>query len=199
MSEVRMPTQKRSIEKRKKIIEKGFKLMCENGFYNTTTDDIAKYCDVSTGIIYQYFNDKKDIFLEGTKEYASTIMYPMIDILENEKINITNFKELISLIIDKLVTAHNISKRAHEELIAMEHLDEDISKVFKSNELLVTEKIVNLLINNKFHVSNLREKVHIIYNIIDNFCHEVVYHKHAEINYEIMKEEVINIVTNTLK
>ena len=29
MSETRMPTQKRSIEKRNKIIEKGLELMCE--------------------------------------------------------------------------------------------------------------------------------------------------------------------------
>ena len=60
-----MPTQKRSIEKRNRIIEKGFKLMCEQGYYNTTMPDIAKYADVSVGIIYQYFNDNKDIFIEG--------------------------------------------------------------------------------------------------------------------------------------
>ena len=31
MSDTRIPTQKRSIEKRNKIVEKGFELMCENG------------------------------------------------------------------------------------------------------------------------------------------------------------------------
>ena len=60
MPEIRMPTQKRSIEKRNIIIEKGFELMCEEGYYNTNTTQIAKYAGVSTGIIYKYFNDKKD-------------------------------------------------------------------------------------------------------------------------------------------
>ena len=55
MSEIRIPTQKRSIEKKDKIVEKGFELMCENGYFNTSTNDIAKYAGVSTGIIYQYF------------------------------------------------------------------------------------------------------------------------------------------------
>ena len=41
MQKTRIPTQQRSIEKRNKIIEKGFELMCENGFYNTNTNDIA--------------------------------------------------------------------------------------------------------------------------------------------------------------
>ena len=47
----RIPTQKRSIEKRNKMIEKGFKLMCEKGYYNTSTPDIAESAGVSTGII----------------------------------------------------------------------------------------------------------------------------------------------------
>ena len=42
MSNIRMPKQKRSIEKRNRIIEKGFELICKNGYYNTTTNDIAK-------------------------------------------------------------------------------------------------------------------------------------------------------------
>ena len=32
MPEIRIPTQKRSIEKRDKIIKMGFELMCENGY-----------------------------------------------------------------------------------------------------------------------------------------------------------------------
>ena len=68
MSNIRIPTQKRSIAKRERIIENGFNLMCENGYFNTSTPDIAKAADVSTGIIYQYFNDKKDIFIEGVKK-----------------------------------------------------------------------------------------------------------------------------------
>ena len=75
MAEVRIPTQKRSIEKRNKIIDKGFELMCEKGYYKVTTNDIAAYADVSIGIIYQYFKDKKEIFIEGVKNYSNKICY----------------------------------------------------------------------------------------------------------------------------
>ena len=85
MSNTRIPTQKRSIEKRNRIIEKGFELMCEKGYYNVSTPDIAESARVSTGIIYQYFTDKKDIFIEGVKNYANTIMFPMLTVLENFK------------------------------------------------------------------------------------------------------------------
>lgn len=194
-----MPTQKRSIEKRNRIIEKGFELMCENGYYATTIPDIAKYSDVSVGIIYQYFNDKKDIFIEGIKNYSNAIMYPMLDILENKKIEITNLKSLISDVIELFIKNHTISKKAHEELLAMSHLDEDVGNIFKTYEFEMTEKIVSLLEHNNIHIKNSREKVDIAYNMIDTLCHEIVYHKHKQIDYDAMKSEIINIIVNILK
>lgn len=199
MSEIRMPTQKRSIEKRNRIVKKGFELMCEKGFYNTNTTEIAKYADVSTGIVYQYFNDKKEIFLEGVKDYANAIMYPMLNILETEKINIDNLDILLSKMIDKLIKNHTISKKAHEELVAMEHLDKDVANIFKESELMMTDRIVELLKNNNIKIENAREKIHIISDIIDNLCHEIVYHKHEELDYKVMKEYVIEIIMSTIK
>ncbi len=63
-NEIREPIQKRSIEKKEKIIEAGFELICKKGYYNTNTAEIAKLAGVSTGIVYQYFRDKYDILLE---------------------------------------------------------------------------------------------------------------------------------------
>ena len=63
MGQIREPIKKSSIEKKNKIIEKGFELMCTKGYHNVTCVDIAKYAGVSTGIIYQYFKDKRDIFI----------------------------------------------------------------------------------------------------------------------------------------
>ena len=70
---IRTPVQKRSIEKKDKIIEAGFNLICKKGYYNTNTAEIAKEAGVSTGIVYQYFRDKHDILIEGIKRYATDI------------------------------------------------------------------------------------------------------------------------------
>ena len=199
MSDTRIPTQKRSIEKRNKIIEKGFELMCEKGYYNISTPDIANAAGVSTGIIYQYFNDKKDIFIEGVKNYSNTIMFPMLTILETEKIKIDNIEKLLENMIDILIKNHTISKKAHEELVAMSHLDDDIANIFKDYEFETTNKIVEILKYNNIELQNPVEKIHIIIGIIENLCHEIVYHKHDKINYDIMKNEVVRIVVRLLK
>ena len=195
----RIPTQQRSIEKRNRIIEKGFELMCEQGYYNTDTAKIAKYAGVSTGIIYQYFNDKKEIFLEGIKNYYQKIMFPLIDILDKKKLDINNIDIVIKDIIKKLIKSHNISKKAHEEMMAMSHLDEDIGNILKQSEIDTTNKIIEIFNKNNIKIDNAFEKVHIAINLMDNLCHEVVYHKHKNINYDIMIEITINGIKNILK
>ena len=162
MGEIRNPIKKSSIEKKNKILEKGFTLMCEKGYHNVNCVDIAKYAGVSTGIIYQYFTDKRDIFIEGVKNYSSNIMFPMIDILDNTKIDKNNLEKILNSMIDSFIDTHKMSKKAHEELIAMSHIDDEINQIFKDNELKMNEKIVNTLKYNNFNVKNLNEKVHII-------------------------------------
>lgn len=199
MSETRIPTQKRSIEKRNKIIEKGFLLMCEKGFYNVSTPDIAKAAGVSTGIIYQYFTDKKEIFIEGVKNYSNAIMFPMLNVLETHEIQVKNLELLLKNMIDVFIKNHTISKKAHEELMAMSHLDKDVAKIFKDSEIEMTNKIIQILEYNNFKLKNPNEKIHIIIGMIENLCHEVVYHKHKKINYDIMQEEVIKVIIKLLK
>ena len=198
MSQTRIPTQKRSIDKRNKIIKNGFILLCENGYFNTTTNDIAKYTGVSTGIIYQYFNDKKEIFIEGIKNYSDNIMFPILELLEQNKIHFNNMEKLLNNMLDIFIEKHTLSKKAHEEMIALSHLDEDIAQIFHEKEITTTNKVVEALTKNNIIRENQFEKVHIIIGIVENYCHEVVYHKHTKINYKEMKKEVIKIIINIL-
>ncbi len=199
MSETRMPTQKRSIEKRNKIISKGFELMCKNGYYNTNTIDIAKYAGVSTGIIYQYFNDKKEIFLEGAKQYSDDIMFPIFSLIDEHQKLPTDLKSFFQKIIKINQKQHTASKKAHQELTAMQHLDEDIEQIFKNSEVSFSNKLYNLFANNNFSKINLKEKTHLIVNLIDNLAHEEVYHRHNNYNYSVMEDIVINAILNILK
>lgn len=72
---------------------------------------IFSFSIVSTGIIYQYFNDKKDIFVEGVKDYANNIMFPMMDIIDNTIIDKNNIREILSKMIDSFINMHNIKKK----------------------------------------------------------------------------------------
>ena len=193
MGDIREPIRESAIIKKERIIEKGFELMCEKGYHNVNCIDIAKYASVSTGIIYQYFNDKRDIFIAGIKNYFNSIMFPMLDTFESS-ISVTNLESVLSDIIDSFIDAHKISYRAHEELMSMSHIDPDIRDIFSEGELVITNRIVSSLKKNGFNIVNINEKVHIIIGIVDKFCHEVVYHGHDNMNYDAMKREIIDII-----
>ncbi len=197
-SKLREPTQKRAIEKKQKIIEYGFKLMCQNGYYNTDVVQIAKYANVSTGIIYQYFSDKRDIFLQGLEIYSKTLMFPLFNI-KDKKINKKNLYKELEDLIDLYIKTHTLKKSAHEEITAMSHLDKDFAKLFQKQEMDSTIIFKNILLENDFNIKNIDEKAHLILSIIDNFSHEVIYHKHENLNYDLMKEEIIKTIINILK
>ena len=191
---IREPIQKRSIEKKEKIIEAGFDLICKKGYYNTNTVEIAKAAGVSTGIVYQYFRDKHDILIAGIKIYANDIFYPMLNVTSDIIINKNNIKSILKDMINKFIENHKLSQSAHEEIMSMTHSDKEIAAFFQEHEMFMTKKIADILIKNGFDNQDLYEKVHISINLIDDLCHEIVYHKHSELNYEIMIDLVINLI-----
>ena len=185
---IREPKQKRAVEKKEKILEAGFELICLNGYYNTNTAEIAKKANVSTGIVYQYFKDKHDILVEAVEKFGDKIFFPMLDI---KKIDLDNIDKMIRNMINHYIKDHKVSKIAHEEIMSMVHSDKDIASYYYKRELEMTSNIKKLLLENNFKDNNLDEKIHVVIGMIDNLCHEVTYHKHKEMNYEIMTDIVI--------
>lgn len=73
MSKIRKPIQKRSVQTMAVISKAGFDLFCEKGYYNTNTTEIAKRADVSTGAIYSYFRDKREIYIAAFDQYLNSL------------------------------------------------------------------------------------------------------------------------------
>lgn len=195
---IREPIQKRSIEKKQKIIKSGFDLICQKGYYNTNTAEIAKAAGVSTGIVYQYFKDKHDILLEGIKLYAGDIIYPVANNFPTD-VSPDNLKTVLKKVINKFIENHKLSQVAHEEIMSMTHSDKEIADFYREREMYTTKTISNILIRNGFDKTYIDERVHISINLIDDLCHEIVYHKHNELNYDIMINLVLDTIVNLLK
>jgi len=188
---IREPKQKRAIEKKEKIIEVGFDLICKYGYHNINTAYIACEAGVSTGILYQYFKDKYSILIEGLQKYGDNIFFPILQdkISEFHK---NDFDKLIREIIKNYVNNHKLSKLAHEEIMAMVHSDEGVAKYYYEREYEMTRHLKDVFISNGFKEDSLFEKVHIMLGIIDNLCHEIIYHKHDNLNYDVMIDLVVD-------
>ncbi len=190
MPNVREPIKTSSRQKKQKIIDTGFKLMCEKGYHNVSCIDIARASNVSTGIIYQYFNDKLDIFIAGAKIYSQKILFPVLSATKNRQITRDNFDLILREMIREIISAYTSSKNFHQEFRLMSCLNKEVADIFNYSEEQATEELVNQFPN----CSCIKEKVHLMINLIDNLCHELICHQHQNYDYEFMQEETIRLI-----
>lgn len=197
---IREPQQKRSIEKKKRIMEAGIKLICKNGYHNTTTADIAKAAHVSTGIVYSYFKDKKDILLYGLELIFKQIQNPIYDFfkpLHNNSVqfhNTSDFTRNLGILIDSFVTRHMQFKELHQELIALSNTDSDIADIVRKFENVLILKLTELCHEEGITSPHLTEKIHIMYHMVESYCHELIYNKNDTLDYDAVKLETIRCI-----
>ncbi|MDP4094178.1 MAG: TetR/AcrR family transcriptional regulator [Bacillota bacterium] len=178
---IRIPTQKRALDKIDKIVDAAFKLFNEKGYYNTTTVDIANEAKVATGSVYSYFKDKKEIYIQVMKRIDEKFDDPTREFWLKNKIPFDNagaIKELFGLFLKLMLSHHNFSKTFHDEMEALRLIDEDIRKVhleLDEQRFRKTKEIFDFL-NLPFKSQN-DEDIFLHYSIflIDDLCHTILY------------------------
>jgi len=191
--EVREPKQERSIEKKNKILKAGYELFSEVGYYNTNTAQIAKRAGVSTGIVYGYFKDKRDILLDVLGIYVERAFAPVLQLIDGMRFPV-NFYDLSKSVLDVAITVHRDNAKIHEALHSISHTDPDVNARFIELEDVITLQISNKLAALGADAPNLTERVHFAMDIVQSFAHEWIYDHHPYINYEEMR----TVVENTL-
>lgn len=192
---VREPQQERSIEKKNRIIQAGYELFSEVGYYGTNTAEIAKRAGVSTGIVYGYFQDKRDILICVLEIYINKVFDPILKTFDKLKAPI-NFKELIPSVIDLTIKTHKKHAKMHEVLHSLASTDEAVNAEFIELEDSITVKIAEIFKSLGISIENAMEKIHFSMDIIQSFSHEYVFDKHDYIDYFVMREMVTNTVIN---
>ncbi len=188
-NEVRQPRQERSIEKKNKIIEAGYALFSEVGYYGTNTAEIAKRAGVSTGIVYGYFQDKRDILISVLEVYINRVFDPILAFFERLKSPV-DFAEIIPTVTEKVITTHKKNRKIHEALHSMASTDEAINAAFIALEDDITLKIADVLAKLGLKIENAKEKIHLAMNLIQSYSHEFVFDKHEYIDYDVMRDMV---------
>jgi len=195
---VREPRQERAIEKKNKIIKAGYELFSEVGYYGTNTAEIAKRAGVSTGIVYGYFQDKRDILLSVLEIYLEKVSAPLLKRLDEITAPI-DYAVLAPLILNDVIKTHKANRKMHEALHSLSGSDEAVNARFISLEDTITAKIVDKFRNLGATTENLVEKVHFAMDIVQTFSHEYVFDKHDYIDYASMQKIVTETLTSLFK
>ncbi len=194
---IREPQQDRAVKKKEAIINAAYDVFSEVGYYNTNTADIAKKANVSTGIVYSYFKDKKDILFYVIKIYIEDVTKPLDEFINNLSSPV-DINKLADDTINLVISIHNKNANLHNILHALADTQEDINEEFMGLEDRVTKTSAAKLKEVGLDIPNITEKVHIAMNLVQSFAHEYLYDKHDYIDYEAMKQNVKNCLVALL-
>ncbi|MGN1094668.1 MAG: TetR/AcrR family transcriptional regulator [Candidatus Neoclostridium sp.] len=192
---IRQPRQSRAIEKKNKIIEAGYKIFSENGYFGSTTPQIAKLAGVSTGIVYGYFKDKRDILLCVLDVYIKEAAAPVMEIMQSLSAPL-NLGDLVKEILDKTIEIHKTHAKLHEALHSLAASDKDVRDRFLSLENHITLSVSELLPSLGVVTERCKEKVHLAINLVQSFAHEYVFDNHPYLDYSAMYDVVIADIVN---
>ncbi len=192
---IRQPQQERSNEKKNKIIEASYKVFAEVGYHSASTPLIAKRAGVSTGIVYSYFTDKRDILLHVLKIYIDDVSKPIEDTIAKVTAPI-DYDTAVTKLLSTTIKLHKDNQHLHNTLHALAVSDEDVNAEFLMLEDRITDSIYNKLVSLGENEESLKEKIHLAMNSIQSFAHEYIYDKHKYLDYPSMKKIVCDMVVS---
>ena len=191
---IREPRQKRSIEKKTKIIRAGLDLFCKKGYYHTNTVEIAKAAGVSTGTVYSYFKDKEDIYIASFEYFLDSYLKPLLEELKTLPRPV-DMHLLIDKFIDLFIQLYVSSRQAVSELGLMQQSNPNIMKHFAAYEDMVLSTLVDICGASNITKKNLSEKMYLLYTLADMLGQEYAFRYHERIDLEAMRNQTVALIT----
>lgn len=195
MKAVKIPKQKRAIEKRKKIVNEAYALIAEKGYYHTTISEVAKNSGVSVAVVYNYFNDKNDLLMSVMQAYIDKMYAPLFRVL-NMLLAPIDVPLLVDYILDIAIASHKEHVSMHCVVTALCEVDEKVNEYFITLQEEIVKSFVEKFKELNFNCENPLEVVHFAFNLIEDFSHDLIYHHHKQINYEVTKKLVRNCIVD---
>lgn len=197
-NEVRVPKQKRSIQKYDAIVRAGYDLFCQQGYYKTNTAEIAKRAGVSVGVVYSYFQDKKDILIQVIDAYLMELEQRFSTVLDE----MTAGQELESVIerfAESLRASHRMNQAAYDEFLALALRNEEIRKKFDSFEDKILQELFRELSKRQNIAKvHLMERLRLSYGVIEHLCHDTIWSSATQEEWETAKGLSISMISTLL-
>ncbi len=128
-------------EKKELILEKALELFAEKGYHATSISTIAKKSKISKGLIYNYFDSKKEILNEIIK-YGFVTIFQSLDIKEN---GILTKDEFVFFIKENFKLLQENIK--HWKLFYSLMLQPQVTKTFASDYKNMVTPLFKMLFN----------------------------------------------------
>lgn len=192
----RVPTQKRSIEKKQRIKDAALKLMSEKGYFATSSNEIAREAGVSIGTFYSYFKDKKELYAELVDDIYTAVLTP---INLNELPDDLSIEETVQLYVTAIFRGHEYQTAFQREISSLSEQSDEfraIEMVHKSNILHVFSEALKAYWE-ELKPQDLETSTYIILTTVEAVIHDTLFHNGGK-NKEAVIRELTAMIVNYL-
>lgn len=192
----RVPTQKRSIEKKQRIKDAALKLMSEKGYFATSSNEIAREAGVSIGTFYSYFKDKKELYAELVDDIYTDVLTP---INLNELPDDLSIEETVQLYVTAVFRGHEYQTAFQREISSLSEQSDEfraIEMVHKSNILHVFSEALKAY-REELKPQDLETSTYIILTTVEAVIHDTLFHNGGK-NKEAVIRELTAMIVNYL-
>lgn len=102
--------------KRELILAAAQEIFFAKGYYNTTSEEIAKRAGVGKGTLYQYFDSKMDIFMEMHRLYIKTFSEKMSELVQDDASFEDNLRRMVHFHIENMQDLTRYAMRVASEV-----------------------------------------------------------------------------------
>jgi AcrR family transcriptional regulator len=148
--------QERSERTYKAILAAATKLFPKKGFDGTQIPDIAHAADVSVGIVYRYFEDKREIFLEMLEAHLDAARAEVTARLAPESFAGAKPEAAIARVLDVVFDEVEKDPALARVYLAMSLTDKDVAKMRQGAESYDREMLATILEVSAPHVKDPR-------------------------------------------
>lgn len=178
---MRKPQQKRSEKTREKILSAAVNLFCKNGYYKTSTNEVAKAAGISIGNLYFYFPNKKAIFLEILDRYHRSFMQIHKTFLNG--INSADIvpKIFINKIIEAVIKNHENAGKLNREIFILSFSDREVSAVLEKQRAQTRDAVLAYLkkYSDKIKVQDIEAAAEVILSLISSVVDQIAFSKNT--------------------
>lgn len=186
---IREPKQARSILTKEKILDAAYRLFCAKGYYNTSTNEIAKEAGVPIGSVYSYFNNKDTILLEILQRYHLEFDKSNNELSLELETYRTDMKAWLRQLLENLIRIHESGRELIREMEILSFSKPEVAALLKSQQEDSRKVTLVLLKQMKeaIRYADIEAAAIVVYDTISVTVHRIVFD-----GCEISRERIIN-------
>lgn len=189
------PKQKRSELTRKKIVDTSRKLFCKKGYYQVSTNEIARAANISIGNLYFYFPNKETIFLEILDRYHQSFLKIHESFLLDAENSSKDLKHFLYKLMEMIIENHEDSRELNREIQILSLSNPTVAALLAKQQEQTEATVFRYFekCKDQLQVHDLEAAAAITFSLINSVVDQIAFSKNR-INRKRLLTETVNAV-----